>query len=310
MRPFGVTTKPETDDWAGKFEARTSRLSTYNLNPVASYRLGRSLIVGAGLQIAYADIALKSAYPGIGGLAGPNPNVVIKGDGFGLGYTLGALWRPSNGTDIGFGFRSAVEHALEGETLVGGAPTLGNAKISADLPTPHIATASIRQKAGRRIALLATVEWTDWSALDEVVVKARANNPALGASPGKVLTVLPLHWHDGWFYSGGVEIELNDRTTLRTGAAFEQSPIQDAGERSARVPDANRVWVSAGATYRLDARSSIDFAYSHVFFEDGAIDRATGIGGAGQVRLLGKAEQQLDIVAVSLKVKLGRDGHP
>ena len=83
--PFGITTEPDNDNWAGKFEARSSKLSTYNLNPVMSYRMTSSLVVGAGAQFEFADTALKSAFPAIGGSAGLNPNVVIKGDSFGLG---------------------------------------------------------------------------------------------------------------------------------------------------------------------------------------------------------------------------------
>jgi long-chain fatty acid transport protein len=303
--PFGITTKPENDNWAGKFEARTSSLTTYNLNPVLGYRLAPNLVLGAGLQVSYADIALKSAYPGLGGLAGPNPNLTISGDALGAGYTLGFLWEPVGGTRLGAGYRSEVEHGIVGETFVAGIPAVGNAKITAGLTTPQIATASLRQQAGPRVALLATVEWTGWSVLDEVIVQAHTTNPALGAVSGKPLTTLPLHWHDGWFVSGGAEFVVGERTLLRTGAAFERSPIQDAAERSARVPDSDRVWVSVGATHRLDERASIDIAYSHVFFEGGPIDRTSSIGPAGSVRLLGEADQGLDIVAVSVRLKLG-----
>ena len=273
--PFGVTTEPDNDNWAGKFEGRTSRLKTYNFNPVASYAVTPTLTVGAGAQIEFADVALKSAYPAIGGLAGPNPSAVIKGDDFRFGYTLGVLWRPSSGTAIGLGFRSSIEHALDGETFVAGVDALGKAKVSADLEMPEIATLSIRQKASRRLTVLGTVEWTNWSDLDQVVVKSRTDNPALGAVSGAVLTVLPFHWHDGWFFSGGGEFEVNDRTTLRAGAAWEELPIRNASERLTRVPDTNRIWLSLGATYNLGAMTSVDLAYAHVFLEDGAIDRTT-----------------------------------
>lgn len=308
--PFGLTTEPENDNWAGKFEGRTSRLKTYNFNPVASYWVTPTLAVGAGAQIEFADVALKSAYPGIGGLAGPNPNAVIDGDGFGFGYTLGLLWRPSQRTSVGAGFRSSVEHTLDGETLVAGIEAFGRAKVSADLEMPEIATLSIRQTASRRLTVLGTVEWTNWSDLDQVVVRSHTNNPALGAASGAVLTVLPFHWHDGWFVSGGGEFEVNGRTTLRAGAAWEESPIRNAMERLTRVPDSDRIWLSVGATYRLGAMTSVDLAYAHVFFEDGAIDRTTEIPGLGNIHLFAEAEQDLDIVAVSFKVKLGASSNP
>jgi long-chain fatty acid transport protein len=302
--PFGLTTEPNNDNWAGKFEARTSMLRTYDFNPVASYRVTPNLVVGAGVQIEFANAALKSAFPGIGLLEGPNPDLVIKGNDFGFGYTTGLLWRPLSGTDIGLGFRSSIENTLEGDIFVAGVHALGSARTSVDLQTPEIATASVRQKVSERVTLLGTLEWTNWSVLDQVSVKAHTSDPQLGAVAGGIVTVLPLHWNDGWFFSGGAEFEVNDRTTLRAGVGFEESPIQNATERTARVPDTNRTWVSVGATHKFSAMS-VNLAYSHVFFEDGSVDRVSEIPGLGQVRLLGEAQQDVDIVSVSFKVKLG-----
>jgi long-chain fatty acid transport protein len=303
--PFGLTTKPDNDNWAGKFEARTSKLFTLNLNPVTSYRVSERLALGVGAQIEYIHARLKSAFPGIGGLRGPNPNVAIDGDDLALGYTLGILWNPSNGTNVGLGFRSSIEHDVEGAFLIAGIPTLGQAKVSADLETPEIATASVRQKVGEQLTLLGTVEWTNWSDLKEVSIKAHTTNPLLGIKAGSVVTALPLHWEDGWFFSGGAEFKLNDRMTTRGGLAYEVSPIRNETQRTPRSPDTDRIWVSLGATYKYSEMMSFDLAYSHVFFEDGSIDRTSEIPGLGQVRLLAEAEKDSDIVAVSMKIKLG-----
>ena len=56
--------------------------------------------------------------------------------------------------------------------------------------------------------------------------------------------------------------------------------------------------------------TSMDLAYSHVFFADGAIDRASAIPGLGQARLVAEAKQDIDILGLSIKVKLGRAGSP
>jgi long-chain fatty acid transport protein len=309
--PFGLVTEPENDNWAGKFEARTSKLRTYNFNPVAAYRITPNLIFGAGPQIEFADVKLKSAFPGIGGLAGPNPNVVIDGDDWAAGYTLGVLWYLPTGTDIGVGFRSSIEHTVEGDIFVTGIGAgLGSARTTADLELPEIVTGSVRQQLSKRLTLLGTVEWTEWSVLDQVVVRARSSNPNLGAIAGTPVAVFPLNWHDGWFFSGGAEFEVNERSTIRAGAAFEESPIQNATERTARDPDSNRIWLSVGGTYNWSPSTTISLAYSHVFFEDGSIDRTSSIPGLGQVRFLGQAEGDVDIVALSVRMRFGRGAMP
>jgi long-chain fatty acid transport protein len=307
--PFGLVTKPDDDNWAGQFEARTSLLRTYNFNPVASYRVAPNLVLGAGAQIEYANAKLKSAFPNlaalstldvVGAFGGPNPNVVIDGDDFGFGYTLGILWNPLSGTNVGLGFRSSVEHTLDGDISVAG----DKAKTSADLETPDIATASLRQKVSERLTLLGTIEWTNWSDLDQIVVKAHANNPKIGATAGSPVAVLPLGWHDGWFFSGGAEFAINDRTTVRGGVAYEESPIQNATERTARVPDTDRVWLSLGAAYEWSPTTTINVAYSHIFLEDGAIDRTSEFP-LGDIRLMGESQNRIDILALSVRIKLG-----
>jgi long-chain fatty acid transport protein len=116
--------------------------------------------------------------------------------------------------------------------------------------------------------------------------------------------VLPLNWHDDWFFSGGVEIAVGDRTTLRSGVAYEESPVQNAVERPARLPDTNRVWLSIGATRNISAATTLNLAYSHVFFEDGSIDRTTEFP-VGAIRFLGRAEQDVDVFALSVNIKFG-----
>jgi long-chain fatty acid transport protein len=322
---FGLVTEPDNPNWAGQFEARTSKLRTYNFNPVAAYQLAPSLVVGGGVQVQFADAALKSAFPNLqafqglflgvppnqaltNAFGGSNPNLVIDGDDFGFGYTLGVLWHPLSGTDIGLGFRSSIEHTLEGDIFVAGVGALGSARISTDLETPEIATASVSQRVSERLTLLGTVQWTNWSDLNQIIFKARSSNPNLGAVAGSPVAVLPLDWHDEWFFSGGVEYELNDRTTLRSGVAYEESPVQNAVERSARLPDTNRVWVSFGATRYIGALTTLNLAYSHVFFEDGTIDRTTEFP-VGDIRFLGKAEQDVDVFAVSVNMKFGHPVH-
>jgi long-chain fatty acid transport protein len=326
--PWGVVGKPDNQNWAGQFEARTSELRTYNFNPVASYQLTPTLIVGAGAQVQYADATLKSAFPNLGAFlalgvdpsltpnqalvnafGGPNPNLVIDGDDFGFGYTLGILWHPLSGTDIGLGFRSSIEHTFEGDIFVAGVSALGSAKMSADLEIPEIATASLSQRVSERLTLLGTVMWTNWSDANQVVIEAKSSNPNLAAVAGKPVAVLPFHWHDSWFFSGGVEYEVNERTTIRSGVAYEESPVQNPVERSARLPDTNRIWVSIGATRNLSTTMTLNLAYSHVFFEDGSLDRTTEFP-VGDIRFLGDREADVDLFAVSLNIKFGSPEKP
>ena len=54
-------------------------------------------------------------------------------------------------------------------------------------------------------------------------------------------------------------------------------PLHSAVERTQRVPDTDRLWLSVGATYKWNDKLAFDFAYSHIFgIGDDAIDRRRG----------------------------------
>jgi long-chain fatty acid transport protein len=305
--PFGLSTEPENRVWAGQTFARHSKIETYNAQPVLAYRVNPTLIVAAGLQIEYIEGTLKSA----SGLSAGAANAVVKGDDIAIGFTAGVLWQPMPGTSVGLGFRSSIDHTLEGTFgVVGVSPSF--AGISAGVETPETVTLSWRQDLAPRWTGLATVEWANWSrlkSLDVICKEASAPTTPCQNGAGSTGTSLPLGWHDGWFFALGAEYAYSPQLTLRAGAAYEISPIQNADERTARLPDSDRIWASIGATYKWSERITLDFAYTHIFVEDASIDN-TQQTLLGPVRLVADTEGSVNIFSVGLKMKLGGDPTP
>ena len=300
--PFGLSTEPENRVWAGQTQARTSKIETYNAQPVLAYRVNPTLVIAAGLQIEYIEGTLKSA----SGAAPTSANAVIKGDDIALGFTAGILWQPALGTSVGLGFRSSIDHTLEGNFhVVGPLSGLTEAGISAGIKTPETVTLSLRQALTPQLTGLATVEWANWSRLDQLRVVCQDTALAgscSGPAPG---VTLPLGWHDGWFFALGAEYAYSPQLTLRAGGAYEISPIQNADERPARLPDSDRIWASIGASYKWSERITLDFGYTHIFADDAQIERTDG-----GVLLVASTEGSVDILTVGLKMKLGGDPTP
>src|SRR6202007_2544815 len=92
-----------------------------------------------------------------------------------------------------------------------------------------------------------------------------------GPAAGTPVTTLNLNFRDGWFYSVGAEYQLNPRTILRGGIAYEVSPVTDSN-RTTILPDANRWWFSAGLTQNLRDRVTLDFGYSFIWAGDNPIN--------------------------------------
>ena len=304
--PFGFLTKPDLN-WAGSPIANTSKIFSTDFNPTLAYRLTPEITIGAGLQIEYFYIKLNHGSfdtvlgtPLIGSRA-------YEADDWAVGATAGVLWTPTQATSIGLGYRSAVGVDVSGDyvrTPGLQAPPAVSTSAAASVTLPDEITLSIRQNVWSHLAVLATVEWQNWSRVQNVTAMSTG-------CVGGVCEVLNLNYRDGWFYSIGAEYAYSPWLKLRTGLAFETSPIKDS-TRDILLPDSNRIHLSLGASYRYSDHVTVDFGYAHIFFENGSFCIANPSGGSshctaatapGTVLLSGKADVETDLIAVGLKYK-------
>lgn len=292
--PFGLTTDGKFD-WDGSRLARESKIVTYNFTPTVAYRVAPGVIIGAGLQVQYIDAQLRAAVGAAGG-----PTGAVKGDDTAIGFTAGILLTPADGTAIGLGYRSNVDHELEGTFHISGGAAKN--RISADVNLPEIVTLSLRQDLMPSWTLLGSVEWTNWSRVPELEIVCKAPGAPACPGAGVPLQTLPLGWDDGWFFSLGLEHQHNDKLTLRGGIAYEISPIQNAEGRTLRVPDSDRIWLSAGASYKYSETTTVDLSYAHLWAEDAKTIQGEGPGGVPL--LVGDVEASADIISVGVRSKL------
>ncbi len=301
--PFGLVTEPSNRFWAGQTFARTSEIKTYNFSPTLAYKLTPQIAIGVGLQIEHIEGRLKSAI----GTSPASHNAVIRGDDTAFGVTAGINFTPNAHTNIGLGYRSSIDHTLEGTFTVAGHPVPAvaqGAAVKAGTTLPEIVTLSLRQDVTQRLTLLGTVEWSHWDRAQKLDVVC-ANNGPVGnftcpLGNGQLVRSLELGWHDSWFFALGGEYAYSEQLKLRTGFAYELSPVQNPDERSLRVPDVDRIWASLGASYKWSEALTFDLAYTHVFGLDGPIDRIEG-----PLRFVGEVDSHVDIISASLKMKLG-----
>jgi long-chain fatty acid transport protein len=306
---FGLKTEPDVR-WAGSQIASSTRLFTINFNPTLGYKLSDQLSVGVGAQFEYAKAVFKFATA-----APTGPHSFFEGDNMAVGATAGLMYTPTPATRIGLGWRSQITHELEGRFGTSeGAPlpavassggAFSGVTAKADLRLPDIVTLSINQAVSPNIRALGTVEWSNWSRLGNLDVIATGTGRTFLNGPvafGQKLGSIDTTWQDGWFFSGGLEYDYSDKLTLRTGIAYEISPVQKATDRVISIPDANRLWASLGFTYNMSAATSIDFGYSHIFAEDSKFDRR---GLAPGTSLQGDLEASADIISLGVRMKLG-----
>jgi long-chain fatty acid transport protein len=283
--PFGLITEYDDDSILSQTGvAGKSEVFSLNVNPVASLELTRWLALALGAQIQYFDARLTRQALGPLGISR------LEGDDVGFGLTAGIKLTPRPGTAIGLGYRSFVDHDLDGTLET---PTAGNFDVRyANVTTPDLVTLGVRQTINDRLRVMAGAEWSNWSRFDTVEIK---NGPAP--------IDLQFNYDDGWFITVGGEFDLTPRLTVRSGVGYEWGPIDD-NVRTYRIPDGDRLQLSAGVSYRLDDRFSFDLGYSFAAVEDMSIRAADAGGPEANGPFSGRADTHVHYIAAALKVKL------
>lgn len=262
--PYGLTTKPDNPNWLGNPLGTTGKVFSLNLTPSVSYQITPQISVGAGVQFQFVELKKFKASPADGVVAN------LEGEDLSVGGVVGINITPFRGTSIGLGYRSRVEHDMEGSFAVNGTSL---ASTEFGITTPDKVTLSLRQDLTPAARLLATVEWTNWSIVDRSPVFA-AGGPFDPDGPGPSGDLaLDFGYEDGWLYALGGEYDVSDKLTLRAGVAYEVSPADDAESRLTQLPDNDRIWASLGATYDWSDSISVNLGYSYVHVEEGTFER-------------------------------------
>lgn len=281
--PFGLKTEYDTT-WMGRFQAVKSEVKTININPAIAFKVTDQLSIGAGVSAMWAQAELTRAF----NLGATETTVKIKGDDWGFGYNLGAIFQATPDTRIGMAYRSKVDQHLEGKSsspLV----TALNTKVKADVTLPENFSISAFSRLNDTWDLMGDVTWTRWSRLRELRIDFANAVPD---------AVTPENWENTMRYSVGVNYHYSDTIKLRAGLAYDEEAIKDEF-RTARIPGNDRKWLSLGASYQMSPASKFDVGYSHLFISDAKIDdnqNTPDKGFNGRVR--GDFEGSVDLLSM------------
>ncbi|GAB1232504.1 outer membrane protein transport protein [Ferrigenium sp. UT4] len=302
--PFGLQTKYNAD-WIGRFQAVKSKIETVNINPSLAYQVNDQLTLGLGLDYQHIKGKLTSmtnysaaafaagGAPLLGAIGGPGKEglTTVTGNDSAWGYNLGALFEFTPQTRVGVQYRSQIDYTLNGNVSFANVPAplaaaLPNGRVRLDITMPESYSISGFHQLNERWDVMADATRTNWSVFKELKV-----DRASGAN----LTTVNESWDDTWRFSAGANHHYNEQWTVRVGAAYDQTPTNNAN-RTARIPGNDRTWVTLGGQYKPGSSSAIDFAYAHLFLSDPKISKDRSAAGAGN--LIGSYNESVDILSV------------
>jgi long-chain fatty acid transport protein len=309
--PFGLVTEYD-DNWLGRYQAVKSDIKTINVNPAVSWRINDAFAVGVGvnwqrvdaeltshvnysgaLALAAGQAAARGLIPGaivpqiVGLTSGLDSRAKIEGDDSAWGWNAGLLWNVTPQTRVGASYRSSVKYTVGGTVsfdnpalpalppqlapVVGGLATnvnaaLVNGGVKAELELPDLANLSVFHQLNERWDVMADVQFTRWSVFKQL---------EFVRTTGAVLSNTPENFDDAWRFSVGATYHWSDAWTFRGGLAWDQSPVNTV-DRTARLPDSDRVWIAVGAQYRFNRNLALDAGYVYIPMRNADINQNAG----------------------------------
>ena len=296
--PWGMITD-YGPSWVGRYYATQSDVKTANVTAMVGFQPTPELAFAAGLQVQYIKGRLGKALDfGTIGAGAPfslpipavtipgmrDGSVLLKAQNWGLGYVLGVTWTPNERLSLGLSYRSQIDNTLKGtETFnLGSVPvtalsgaTVGqfiaahtgwfqNGGAQADFSTPAIVTFGGRYKITDQFTALASVDWTGWTAFNEL---RAVTVPNPHSQPDDLTTMA---WKDSWYGSLGLEYK-NNGWSFRVGTAYDGTPTTDQ-YRTPGIPDGSRYWLTVGAGVQLTDHLDLDVSCGRLFFQKGKIN--------------------------------------
>ena len=156
---------------------------------------------------------------------------------------------------VGVSYRSSVQYTIEGDASTAVATNPAKAKL--ELPDTFVL--SVWQQVSDRWEAMGDLSYTHWSTLQSLNV--------INRSTGAILSSEPFGYQNSWRFAWGAAYRVNDAWKTKFGVAYDRTPTTN-GDRSARVPDNNRIWLSLGAQWKPAANAVVDVGYAYLYLQD------------------------------------------
>ncbi|GLP95369.1 OmpP1/FadL family transporter [Paraferrimonas sedimenticola] len=267
---FGTTSEfskafNEADEGrAGMFGGKT-RVMTANLNASVAYKLTDKFSLGMGVNAIYGEGEF-TRQGNVDMIINVPTNLQFEGNGWSYNLDVGAMYEINEDHRFGLSYRSGTKFEAKGKGDFNSGGVVDESLSRLNLNLPAIAEFSGYHKLTGKFAVHYSLQWTGWSAFDKI--------DFIGTDPEFVYPK-EYNWKDSYRAAIGATYDLNDSWTLRAGIARDDSPIP-ADKRVISIPDSNRIWYSAGATYHMSDKSSIDAGFTFIDGEKTPISESLG----------------------------------
>jgi long-chain fatty acid transport protein len=245
----------------------------WKMAPTVAGRVTDRLTLGIALNADYQSVEIKEAFTG-GAL--PVTLDLSRSPGtFGIGTTLGAMYKVSDRVDMGFAYSSQQyfqnteyrlpQNAIQNFPYAGGTATnTSNGRFDLDLNFPQQWAVGLATRPIDRWLVSFDVKWINWAATHDAV-KLKGAFILNGTQPIDSIA-LPFGWDNQWVFAVGTQYQVTNAFAIRAGFNHAKAPIDEADVfNNLAFPAVVEDHVTLGATYRFGDHWEMSGAYKKAF---------------------------------------------
>lgn len=259
----------------GGYAQGFSSINFMEMAPTVAWKVNHRLAVGATLNLAAEQVSFQQTatqyFPT--GMSAPYPtSVPVQGGlnlsspswAYGVGLTVGALYRVNNMVTLGATYKSPM--IFTPVTWQAGIQNLGHGVVGG--PGQYSAHLNYPQQVALGIAIrpipqwLVSVEgqWIDWhDTMNTFNIYGPWEN-------GMSDFPLPMHWKNEWVANIGTQYTVNHWLQVRLGYCHGTNPIGNENiSNNVILPAIMTNAITAGATQKLGMGWKLTEAYMHSF---------------------------------------------
>jgi long-chain fatty acid transport protein len=257
---YGMETELGNDFAASHFGNQASVI-TKEANLNIAYQVTTEFSIGGGVRYVMGEGHFGATAPAKNALALPQGTTLkyMEGEDNSWGWQVGTTWQINETNRIGASYKSEVMMDFDGHAkgITYGAYKPGMMSVA----LPATAELASYHQLNEKLALHASVNWTDWSSFKELTA----------VFPEKSDLIKSENWEDNYRFALGATYQYDAKIALRTGIAYDTSAVDDKN-RTATIPETDRTWLSIGASYVATPQLTLDAGFTYIFAKDATIN--------------------------------------
>ncbi len=264
--PYGSAVEYQ-QDWAGSHLVNNIELRAIFIQPTVSIKIADEFSIGGGPIYVSGSVNFnRNLSRTLSDLDGNRSNVTIDASGItAWGYTIGAMFNPTDNFRIGVNYRSEIildaeDGTAEFENIPNSPLTpFADTAVAASLPMPAELTVGLSYEFCEKWLFAFDYNRGFWDVYNSLDIDF--------ADPNIPDSQNQRNYKNASIVRFGLQYEATDTFTLRAGYYFDESPVQD-GFFAPETPRNDSNGYTAGLTFNVSDRIQIDASFLYLHFKE------------------------------------------